>query len=297
MSTDRAGCRPSRAAPTRAITGCSRRSAISPACRCCSTPPSTRTSRWCAGPTKPSIASGAPRWTSWGSARPWCRGARLEGVSSVGRMRITIVIGPFLPVPPVLGGAVEKVHALLAAAYRAAGHEVTIVSRRYKDFPDEEAVDGIRHLRIPSFDRSSSLAVNLVLDFIYSARAALILPAADVTVTNGFFLPLLLPRRRAGKIYVHVARYPKGQMALYFRADRLQAVSQAVAEAIAVEAPRLARRVVTIGYPIPDAYFGADPAPRRQRTVLFVGRIAREKGVDVLLRGFAQALADGGPAA
>lgn len=212
-------------------------------------------------------------------------------------MRITIVIGPFLPVPPVLGGAVEKVHALLAAAYRAAGHEVTIVSRRYKDFPDEEAVDGIRHLRIPSFDRSSSLAVNLVLDFIYSARAALMLPAADVTVTNGFFLPLLLPRRRAGKIYVHVARFPKGQMALYFRADRLQAISQAVAEAIAVEAPRLARRLVTIGYPIPDAYFGADPAPRRQRTVLFVGRIAREKGVDVLLRGFAQALADGGPAA
>jgi len=212
-------------------------------------------------------------------------------------MRITIVIGPFLPVPPVLGGAVEKVHLLLAAAYRAAGHEVTIVSRRYKDFPDKEVVDGIRHLRIPSSDRRSSLAVNLVLDFIYSARAARMLPAADVTVTNGFFQPLLLPRRRAGKIYVHVARFPKGQMALYHRADRLQAISRAVAEAIAVEAPRLARRLVSIGYPIPDAYFGADAAPRRRRTVLFVGRIAREKGVHVLLRAFAQALADGAPAA
>src|SRR5215472_9636774 len=135
-------------------------------------------------------------------------------------MRITIVLGPFLPVPPVLGGAVEKVHLLLAGAYRAAGHEVTIVSRRYKDFPDREVVDGIRHLRIPSCDRAPSLAVNLILDFIYSARAALVLPTADVTVTNGFFLPLLLPRRRAGKIYVHVARFPKRQMALYFRADR-----------------------------------------------------------------------------
>src|SRR5262249_7040815 len=156
--------------------------------------------------------------------------------------------------------------------------------------PDHEVVDGIRHLRIPSCDRAPSLAVNLILDFIYSARAALVLPAADVTVTNGFFLPLLLPRRRAGKIYVHVARFPKRQMALYFRADRLQAISHAVAEAVAIEAPRLAGRVVSIGYPIPDAYFCADPAPPRQRTVLFVGRIAREKGVHVLLRAFAQAL-------
>ena len=53
-------------------------------------------------------------------------------------MRITIVLGPFLPVPPVLGGAVEKVHLLLAGAYQAAGHDVTIISRKYKNFPDEE---------------------------------------------------------------------------------------------------------------------------------------------------------------
>ena len=42
-------------------------------------------------------------------------------------MRITIVIGPFYPIPPVRGGAVEKVHLLLAGAYRDAGHDVTIV--------------------------------------------------------------------------------------------------------------------------------------------------------------------------
>jgi hypothetical protein len=55
-------------------------------------------------------------------------------------MRIAIILGPFLPVPPVLGGAVEKVHLALAQAYRAAGHEVTIISRRYSDFPIDEVV-------------------------------------------------------------------------------------------------------------------------------------------------------------
>src|SRR5580704_13697455 len=78
------------------------------------------------------------------------------------QVRITIVIGPFYPIPPVLGGAVEKVHLLLAGAYCAAGHDVTIISRRYKDFAGDEVVDGIRHIRVRSTDRRSSLIVNLL---------------------------------------------------------------------------------------------------------------------------------------
>jgi len=214
-------------------------------------------------------------------------GRRHRIVRIVQRMRITIVIGPFYPIPPVLGGAVEKVHLLLAGVYRAAGHDVTIVSRRYKDFADEEIVDGIRHIRVPSTDRSSRLAVNLLLDLLYAVRVAAALPPADVTVTNGFFLPLVLPHRRAGKIYVQVGRYPKRQMLLYFRADRLQAVSQAVAQAIARQAPWLKRKIAVIPYAIPDRYFAPRGEGARERVVLYVGRIAREKGIELLIQGFA----------
>jgi glycosyltransferase involved in cell wall biosynthesis len=202
-------------------------------------------------------------------------------------VRITIIIGPFYPIPPVLGGAVEKVHVLLAGAYRDAGHDVTIVSRRYKSFPHDEMVDGIRHIRIPSSDRSSSLAVNLLLDFCYAVRVARALPAADVTITNAFFLPLVLPHRRAGKIYVQIGRYPKWQTGLYVRADRLQAVSSAVARAIARQAPWLKRKIAVIGYALPDPYFAAATDRSREQVVLYVGRIAREKGIELLLRGFA----------
>jgi glycosyltransferase involved in cell wall biosynthesis len=201
-------------------------------------------------------------------------------------MRITIVLGPFLPIPPVLGGAVEKVHLQLAGAYQAAGHDVTIISRKYKDFPDEETVGGIRHIRIASFDRSSSLAVNLALDFRYAWRVARALPPSDITITNSFFLPIVLRRRTAGKIYVHVARFPKHQMRLYARSDRLQAISHAVADEIVRQAPSLSRKVATIGYPIPDSYFSTTPVSPRKKVVLFVGRIAREKGVHLLIDAF-----------
>jgi glycosyltransferase involved in cell wall biosynthesis len=209
------------------------------------------------------------------------------------QVRITIVIGPFYPIPPVLGGAVEKVHLLLAGAYRAAGHDVTIISRRYKDFAGDEVVDGIRHIRVRSTDRWSSLIVNLLLDFCYAVRVAWALPPADVTITNAFFLPLVLPHRRAGKIYVQVGRYPKGQMLLYCRADRLQAVSRAVGQAIARQVPWLERKIVVIPYAIPDPYFAKPADSAREPVVLYVGRIAREKGIELLIRGFARLRQEG----
>jgi glycosyltransferase involved in cell wall biosynthesis len=202
-------------------------------------------------------------------------------------MHIAIILGPFLPVPPVLGGAVEKVHLVLARAFCAAGHRVTMISRRYANFAPDEVIDGIKHIRIPSSDRAASLPANLARGLRYAWRAAAALPPADITITNEFSLPLVLPRRKAGKIYVQVGRYPKYQMFLYFRADRLQAVSRSVAEAIAQQAPWLVHKIAVIGYAISDAYFCATlDSAARDRTVLFVGRIAKEKGIELLIGAF-----------
>lgn len=200
-------------------------------------------------------------------------------------MRIAIILGPFMPAPPVLGGAVEKVHMALAAAYHTAGHQVTIISRRHGSFASDEISGGIRHIRVRSSPRSRFRLINLLRGLRYSLHAAVALPPADVTVTNEFFLPLLLSRRRAGKIYVQVGRYPKYQMWLYFRAARLQAVSRAVGDAIVRQTPWLAGRVAVIGYAIADPYFAPASGPRGQ-TILYVGRLAREKGIDLLIKAF-----------
>ena len=199
-------------------------------------------------------------------------------------MRIVIILGPFFPVPPVLGGATEKANLLLARAFREAGHNVTIISRQYEHLPEEQSVEGIRYMRVPSYDRSRSWTLNLLRNLTYSVSAARAHPNAEITVTNGLFLPLILSRRKSGKIYVQVGRYPKYQMCLYFRAARLQAVSQAVGDAIVRQAPWLKHRVSVVGCPISNSFFDSHAICPREKIILFVGRLAEEKGIKILLR-------------
>ena len=49
-------------------------------------------------------------------------------------MKITIVLGAFFPVPPLLGGAVEKVWFALGPEFVRRGHEVVQISRDDKEF-------------------------------------------------------------------------------------------------------------------------------------------------------------------
>lgn len=50
-------------------------------------------------------------------------------------MRITVVQGPFLPVPPLRGGAIEKVMSGLGETWARQGHAVTHISRRHPGGP------------------------------------------------------------------------------------------------------------------------------------------------------------------
>jgi glycosyltransferase involved in cell wall biosynthesis len=201
-------------------------------------------------------------------------------------MKITIVLGAFFPVPPTMGGAVEKMWYSLAQEFARRGHEVAVVSRKMPNQPREEIADGVRHLRVGGFDSPRSLLWLKFLDFVYSRRAMSILPAADILVTNTFWLPLLLRDRTHGRIYVHVGRYPKGQMRFYGSAMRLQAPSAAVARAISAEAPRLADRVSIIPYPAPTSASTPPAIALRPKRILYVGRVHPEKGVHLLVDAF-----------
>ncbi|PYK88526.1 MAG: hypothetical protein DME40_12145, partial [Verrucomicrobia bacterium] len=196
-------------------------------------------------------------------------------------MKITIVLGAFLPVPPVMGGAIEKSWFALAQEFVSRNHDVTIISRALPQFARHEIVDGVRHIRVCGFDTPRSLLWLKILDLFYSWRVRRILPAADILVTNTFWSPLLARDSSRGKIYVHVGRYPKGQMRFYRKAARLQAPSSEVAEAIKGEAPSSAHKVIVIPYPRPQMISAEAPLPleARAKIVLYVGRVHREKGV------------------
>ena len=205
-------------------------------------------------------------------------------------MRITILQGAFLPVPPLRGGAVEKMWFELGKQFSQQGHRVCHVSRSFPGLPPEELIEGVRHVRVQGSDTPSNGLYLKLLDLLYSLRALRALPPADILITNTFWLPILAAGRqhRLGLVVVDVQRMPKGQMPFYSRAACLRANSSAVAQAIAAEAPQLAGLIRTIPNPLPFL-----PPPltdiERQPVILYCGRLHPEKGIALLIEAFSLA--------
>jgi glycosyltransferase involved in cell wall biosynthesis len=200
-------------------------------------------------------------------------------------LRITIVQGAFLPVPPLLGGAVEKVWHALGEEFARQGHRVVHVSRAYEQLPRTNVEAGVTHVRVRGSATPKALWQLKLRDLTYSLRARRVLPEADILVTNTFWLPLLERRPSRGRPYVHVARYPKGQLRLYPRRTILQTVSAPIRAAILQEVPDAGNRVRVLPYPLAPAYLTgrrADP----ERVILYTGRLHPEKGVHLLVDAF-----------
>jgi len=199
-------------------------------------------------------------------------------------LRITIVTGFFLPVPATHGGATERSWFGLASLFAAAGHSVSFVSRQAPGLAPNETINGVRHIRLPGFNHSRRLALNLALDLVWGIRVIRALPTGDIVVCNTIALPALLSctRHAFGKVAVMIGRTPKGQVAFYRRVDRIYAPSTFVAGLI--RSRRASVRTRVIGYPIDwkllsgMARQGAPPV-----TIGFIGRLHPEKGLKLLL--------------
>lgn len=202
-------------------------------------------------------------------------------------MKITIVQGAFLPVPPLMGGAVEKVWFALGKEFAQRGHQVTHISRCYENLPQDEILDGVHYLRVPGFDTPQALTTLKFFDLIYSLRVLKVLPQADILVTNTFWLPILSRNPAKGLVYVHVARYPKGQMKFYQHVARLQTVSTPIAEAIKQETPHHGK-VHVIPNPRQETLNCQDDfsVSHAEKYILYVGRVHPEKGIDLLINAF-----------
>jgi glycosyltransferase involved in cell wall biosynthesis len=179
----------------------------------------------------------------------------------------------------------------LAKEFVGAGHRASILARKFPGQPDEERVGELRIIRTTGFAQGTSVGRDLAKDLIYATNLLPRLPPADILVTNDFWVPALASRfrRSAGAVVVCAARFPKGQYFLYEPVARIVAISTAVRSAIADERPALARRTVVIPLPVergaakpPDT-----PSKPRQPTLLYVGRIHPEKGIELLLQAFA----------
>lgn len=207
-------------------------------------------------------------------------------------MKITIVCGFLLPVPPAAGGAMEKMWWRLARLYARRGHEVTLISRRWPGWADDETVDGVRLLRLPGADHRRKLWQNLLLDALWGFRVLRALPAGDILITNTVALPAFVRRLRprAGLLVVNLNRFPKGQVRWYGRAARIQAASGIIAATAKQQAPALAPVVRLVPNPVDCAAFKGPPPARpagAPLTIGYMGRINPEKGLLTLVKAAA----------
>ena len=201
-------------------------------------------------------------------------------------MRITILQGAFLPVPALRGGAIEKAWESLGQEFSKNGHEVTHVSRLCDGLPESEKIGKVSHFRVKGADAVRNPWILKLLELPYVLRARKVLPLADVLVTHSFWAPLFLPRKRNGKLYLHVGRYPKGQVRLYRKASRFQVPSKAIARAVALEAPHREKEISVLPYPLGWNLPMVRPLSDRPKRILYAGRLHPEKGVAELLDAF-----------
>ena len=199
-------------------------------------------------------------------------------------MKITILQGACLPVPPLMGGAVEKMWFILGQKFAANGHAVTHVSRQWQDLPFHEQIKGVEHIRVAGFNAPANMLLLKILDAIYTIRAISAIPNdSDVIVSNTFWAPILLPFFRSAKVYVDVARMPKGQMRFYRKAAILRANSTPVAEAIRAELPQQNHEQVSmVPNPLPYEAKAMIDLRHKSKVILFCGRLHPEKGLELL---------------
>ncbi len=208
-------------------------------------------------------------------------------------MRITIVHGFFLPVPPLGGGATEKSWFNLGREFAAQGHTVTMISRRWRGLPNQELSEGLQHVRLKGTDHRRHLWRNLLYDFIWSWRVFFALPTADIVVVNAVALPIWLGwlKPRAGRVVLMTGRMPKGQYRYYRGIARVLAASDFVRTQVVTENPALAPITRIYGYPINWKLLNqqTNTAPpfiqnfaTEEIIIGFVGRIHAEKGLRLL---------------
>ena len=216
-------------------------------------------------------------------------------------MKITIATGPTFPVPAVRGGAVQRMWHGLAKEFAKRGHEVTVLARAFPGQPENENRDGIRIVRWGGYDQGTNVRWDLVRCFWYVLRAARRLPEGDILVTNDFWMPVFAARRKkkCGKVVINANRFPKGQYGIYGGVDLIAAASGAVAEEIKEQTPRLSSKVRVLPNSIDERFLEHDSDRLRLRlrlrneekersplTVLYVGRIHPEKGIETLIEAW-----------
>ena len=226
-------------------------------------------------------------------------------------MRVAIFTNAY---KPAISGVVTSI-SLFRQGLHAAGHQTHIFAPDYEDFGDDEPYV----FRLPALDLSEQLNISIVLPLKSLVELTLrgIQPAiihsqhpvwmGDLAATcaRELSIPLVFTFHTQYEQYAQSYSPIAGKLAGRFTEERvrhyLQQCSHVIAPTESIRAMLdskfgLTEQVTVVPTPVDlDRFRSARPGEVRARfgledreVLLYVGRIAREKGLDVLLRAFAE---------
>ena len=216
-----------------------------------------------------------------------------------------ILIVSEMSVPYAVGGG-EVRYALLARELAKRGHDVTWLSMRQRESPDEEMIDGVRHLhRGPRIASPPSRPLFAMLRFMVTAFVHILTHRYDIIDTQTYaplppvWLACLLSRQKMVATIHDVSRGGDGQwMSNRFRRliglaetvlyripyPKIVAVSQSTADALVHRWGVATRRVHVVPNGIelpPEAAPGE--APARDVDLIYAGRFVPTKNIEDLI--------------
>jgi len=218
-------------------------------------------------------------------------------------MKILMVCTENLPVPPVLGGAIQT-YISGSLPYLSKSHDITIMGINDPSLPDEETIDGVNYIRVPG--RVLELYRDGVVRYIESNhfdlihifnRPRLVLPIRKVAPKSKITLSMHNDMFNFGKIDDYEANLVIEEV------SSIVTVSDYVGNVIKELYPQSASKIRTIYSGVDTNRFlpGTDPKMIATRNslrqefglenktvLLFAGRLSENKGVDRLIRALPQ---------
>ncbi|MFF2876567.1 glycosyltransferase family 4 protein [Gottfriedia sp. NPDC057991] len=214
-------------------------------------------------------------------------------------MKILMVCTENLPVPPVLGGAIQT-YIAGSLPYLSKVHDITVLGVNDPSLPDEETIDGVHYVRVPG--KVLELYREGVVQYIKGNqfdlihifnRPRLVLPIRKVAPNSKITLSMHNDMFNIGKIAVDEANLVLEEV------SSIVTVSDYVGNVIRELYPQSANKIRTIYSGVDSDRFlpGNDPAMISTRNtlrkefglenktvILFAGRLSENKGVDRLIR-------------
>lgn len=201
-------------------------------------------------------------------------------------MKINIITSPFGDLPPMALGAVEKLFYQLSGVWVRQGHDVCFICAG-------GGTDAcVRYVRLGRYKRTGHTVTDLPIDLWYSLKAVLTMPRCDILVCNTFWSPFWAPlvRWKYKRLVYGVHRYPKGQYWLYRFVHSFICVSTVIGEAVKNRCRFIAKKVRVVCNPVDVEVFHPEIRDNVQSettsviTVVYTGRITKEKGIKNLAK-------------